>query len=239
MNSFDSNPNQISTESHRSIAPAWHTIVVLIVLFGLSAAGAIRANAPGVGTHRRALGYVLVMAFEWIVAAFIWYGVSRRGIRVRDLVSGSWRRPLAVVRDFGIAVGFVIVAGIVLNSMGYFLKVHPNQAIRNLLPHGRLEVLLYLLVVLTAGFCEELIFRGYLQRQLTALTRSEQGGIVLQGIAFGAAHGYQGWKYMLLIAIFGIMFGLLANWRRSLRPGMIAHALQDGLGGLAARHLMR
>ena len=35
-----------------------------------------------------------------------------------------------------------------------------------------------------------------------------------------------------------ILFGILAEWRRSLRPGMIAHALQDGVVGLLARHAL-
>jgi hypothetical protein len=29
---------------------------------------------------------------------------------------------------------------------------------------------------------------------------------------------------MILIALYGAMFGILANWRGSVRPGMIAHA---------------
>jgi hypothetical protein len=33
------------------------------------------------------------------------------------------------------------------------------------------------------------------------------------------------------------MFGLLAYWRRGLRPGMIAHFLQDFGSGLAGRYL--
>ena len=126
-----------------------------------------------------------------------------------------------------------------MNALAHLLKSAPNQAIRNLFPQGRLEVALYLAVALTAGFCEEVIFRGYLQRQFAALTRGATGGIVLQGITFGAAHGYQGWKFMLMIAVFGTMFGLLAHWRGSLRPGMIAHFLQDGIGGLVGRHFLR
>lgn len=93
------------------------------------------------------------------------------------------------------------------------------------------------MLTLTAGFCEEVIFRGYLQRQFGALTRSVAGGIVLQGIAFGASHGYQGWKFMLLISVYGTTFGLLAWWRSSLRPGMIAHFVQDAVGGIVASYL--
>lgn len=62
--------------------------------------------------------------------------------------------------------------------------------------------------------------------------------MVVQALAFGLGHGYQGWKLMSLIAVYGLCFGLLAHWRRSLRPGMVGHALQDiagGLGGFLTR----
>jgi CAAX protease family protein len=229
------------TESpHNAVAPAWHTIVVLAVLLGLSVAGARSRNLPFVRAHGRAAGYLLVMMVEWITVAFIGYGLSRRGVSLPSLIGGSWARPLAALRDLGIALGFILIcAGGILNALGYLLRASPNQAIRNMLPHGTLEIILYLMTALTAGFCEEVIFRGYLQRQFTAVTRATAGGIVLQGIVFGASHGYQGWKFMLLIVVYGILFGLLAQWRRSLRPGMIGHFLQDGVGGLIARHALR
>jgi membrane protease YdiL (CAAX protease family) len=104
-----------------------------------------------------------------------------------------------------------------------------------MMPQTPSEAILWILVSLTAGFCEEVIFRGYLQRQFSALTRSFVGGIGLQAIAFGLSHGNQGWKLMLLITVYGACFGLLAHWRRSLRPGMLAHALQDIAGGLIFR----
>jgi membrane protease YdiL (CAAX protease family) len=229
---------QAGTDStHSAIAPAWHTVIVLFVLLGFSFLGA--RGLPGISAHGRAPGYVLIMAMEWVVVVFIWYGVSRRGIRMTDLVGGNWARPVAVLRDLGIAIGFLVVGGLVLNGLGYLLKVAPSQALRNLIPQSHTEIILYLMLALTAGFCEEVIFRGYLQRQFAALTHGAAGGIVLQGIAFGAGHGYQGWRYMLLIAVYGVMFGLLVRWRRSLRPGMIAHAVQDGAGGLLARHFLR
>ena len=206
-----------------AVAPAWHTVVVLLALVALSLSGARSGNLPFVRDFGRAGGYVLVMAFEWAIVAFIWYGVRRRGMRLRDL---------------GIAIGFLVVAQIVLGVVGYLLKAGANQAIRNLLPRTPAEIAIFLALALTAGFCEEVTFRGYLQRQFAALTRATAGGILLQGIAFGAAHGYQGWRLMLVIAVYGCLFGLLARWRRSLRPGMLAHFLQDGIGGIALRHLL-
>jgi membrane protease YdiL (CAAX protease family) len=191
------------------------------------------------GAYARIVQYLLVIVVEWLMVAFIWYFVRRRGIRIGDLVGGRWARPVDALRDLGIAVAFLIISGAILQGLGYLLKAAPNAAIRNVLPRGPSEMILWIMVSLTAGFCEELIFRGYLQRQFAALTRSAVGGIVLQGIAFGAGHGYQGWRLMVLISVFGAMFGLLAHWCRSLRPGMIGHFLQDGVGGIVGRHLMR
>ena len=37
---------------------------------------------------------------------------------------------------------------------------------------------------------------------------------------------------MGVIAVYGCLFGLLALWRKNLRPGIIAHILQDSLAGL-------
>ena len=225
---------------YRAVAASWHTAIVLLVLFSFSfasaRAGSLTPLGPNVG---RAFGYVLIIIFEWAVVAFIWFGTTQRGIRIADLVGGNWARPLDILRDFLIAIAFLVVATAVLATFDHFLKTAPNQAIRNLLPQGPIEVVLFLATSLTAGFCEELIYRGYLQRQFTALTHASVGGIVLQAIAFALSHGYQGWKFVLLIAVLAGMLGLLAHWRKSLRPGMIAHALQDGVTGIVAAHVLR
>jgi hypothetical protein len=107
-----------------------------------------------------------------------------------------------------------------------------------LMPHGPAELTLWVVLSVTAGICEETIFRGYLQRQFMALTNNAPAGILLSAAAFGAAHAYQGFRRVILIGVFGAMFGILAYWRRSVRPGMIAHAWQDTLGGVVGS-LMR
>ena len=221
-------------------APAWHTFVLLLILFGFSFASAHAGSLTPFGTKiGRAFGYVLVIIFEWAVVGFIWFSTSRCGVRISDLVGGSWARPIYILRDFLIAVAFLIVAAGVLGALDHLVQTTPNQAIRNLLPQSPIEVVLFLATSVTAGFCEELIYRGYLQRQFTALTNAVSGGIVLQAIVFAVSHGYQGWRYVLLIAVLAIMLGLLAHWRRSLRPGMLAHALQDGVSGIVAAHVLR
>ena len=70
-----------------------------------------------------------------------------------------------------------------------------GRTVASLLPRSLLEVLLWIATSITAGICEEMVFRGYLQRQLHALSWKRCGGAVLgQGLVFGLGHSYQGWR---------------------------------------------
>lgn len=241
MNSSQTLPVSTTADSKfRAVAPVWHTIVLVLVLTGFSALGLIFADR--VVTHRsqaHVIQYVVTIAFEWSMAAFVWFGAKRHGVTIAELIGGRWSSFIDALRDLGIGIAFLIVAAIILQLVAYLLKATPTHTLKSLLPLGTTEMILWVVMSLSAGFCEELIFRGYFQRQFAALTHSTAGGIVLQGIFFGAAHGYQGWRLMTVIAVFGTMFGLLAQWRHSTRPGMFTHALQDTLGGLLGRQLMR
>jgi len=221
---------------YRAVAPAWHTALVLVILLGFSYCAAGTSNLT---IHRRTPVYLLVMLVEWATVAFIGWGLKRNGIRMADLIGDSWPRPVVFFRDLGIAITFIVIAGGgVLQGLGSLLKVAPPASLRALMPQSLSDVIVWVLLSLTAGFCEEVIHRGYLQRQFAALTNSTAAGIILQGIVFGLGHAYQGWKLMLLISIYGMLFGVLARWRRSLRPGMLAHGLQDTIGGLLSRYMI-
>ena len=100
-------------------------------------------------------------------------------------------------------------------------------------------MMLWIALSVSAGICEETLYRGYLQKQFAALTNSVIAGIVLSGAAFGLSHAYQGPRLALVIAVDGMMLGALAQWRRTVRPGMLSHAFKDSLAPLlmaAAKH---
>ena len=220
-----------------SIAPAWHTIVLLLFIALASASSAYSHTVSPLGLrHGLAVGYVSVITMQWIVVAFIWFGIRRRGLTLRELIGGSGPRWTSALRDLGIAIVFLIISGTILAACSRLLHASTSEIAERLLPHTRTEILVYLLLCLTAGFCEEVIFRGYLQKQFTAWSGSAAAGLLLQAVVFGAGHGYQGPRLMAVITVFGCLFGLLAHWRRSLRPGMIAHFLQDSSALLLRFH---
>jgi len=226
-------------ENH-AVAPAWHTVLVVLIMLGLSWLSAYSQGLPSVGnTHNRISRYITSTVMEWLILGFIWLGLRLRKQRMRVLLGESWGGIRQIPRDFGIGVLFLIISYFVLGLVSHLLKAAPNAAIRNLLPRTPAEIAVYALLTVTAGICEEMIFRGYLQRQFSFFFHSATAGVVLQGIMFGAAHGYQGPKFMLIIVVFGMMFGMLAQSRRSLRPGMFAHFLQDLITGIAAGRFMK
>jgi membrane protease YdiL (CAAX protease family) len=63
--------------------------------------------------------------------------------------------------------------------------------------------------------------------------------VVGQGLIFGLAHSYQGWKNVIVICVFGVLFGALAAWRRNLRANIIVHAWGDIWGGWLGALVLR
>jgi uncharacterized protein len=225
------------------IAPLWHTVLIIAVLLLFSLGGS-HSQAQSVERHGRLALYISTILYEWALVAFIWLGLRARRTSLREIIGGRWSTPEDALMDVAVAIGYWIVALMVLAALKFALglatfnhaeNVKQVQQIKQtfgfLVPQGTKENIVFILLTLSAGFCEEVIYRGYLQRALAALSGSVAVGMVAQAILFGASHGYQGAKNMTVIAIYGFMFGLLAYWRKSLRPGMMAHFGQDFLSG--------
>ena len=226
-------------ENH-AVAPAWHTVLLVLIMLGLSGLSAYSQGLPSVGRARNQIArYVTSIVMEWLILGFIWFGLRLRKQHMRVLLGENWGGARQILRDLGIAVLFLIISNLVLKLISHLLKAAPNAAIIGLLPHTPSEIAVFSLLTVTAGICEEMIFRGYLQRQFSVFFRSTAAGVAVQAIMFGASHGYQGPKFMLIIVVYGVLFGLLAQSRRSLRPGMFAHFLQDLTIGIAAGRFMK
>jgi uncharacterized protein len=127
----------------------------------------------------------------------------------------------------------MIVVVPLVGVLAYFLGASTNRAVANIPPTTVVELLVFLALAASAGFAEELIFRGYLIQQFSAWTGSRAIAVILQGIVFGLAHGFYGLA-MLAVMLQGWLLGLLACWRKSLRPAILAHGLQDSIGGIVA-----
>jgi uncharacterized protein len=214
----------------RPVAATWHTVVILGVMAILSYRGQLRADQMrAVVNPNRISMYENTIFFECLMLLLVLGGVLLNGSSAFAVLGERWRSVRQVMRDFGIGLAFLIGSIMVTSIIGSH-GGSGDKATQFLLPRGGGETALWIALSITAGICEEAIYRGYLQRQFMALTKSAAGGIVLSALTFAAAHSYQGFERASLIGVIGGMSGILAYWCRSVRPGMIAHALQDVLG---------
>jgi uncharacterized protein len=241
-------PPAIDTpEPKKLLAPLWHTVLVIIMLLGNSLFTAAftshkTRDLSAITEHARIAQYAATILLEFFLLGVVWIGLRLKKTKIRELIGGRWNTPEDFLIDVAIAVGFWIVAVGVLAGLGYLLGLakgaQAGEAKRladMLAPRSALGLVIWVFLSTTAGFVEEIIFRGYLQRQIAAFSGNVYVGLVTSALIFGAGHGYEGTRRMILIAVYGAMFGVLAQWRKSLRPGMMAHAWHDAFQGFILR----
>lgn len=243
-------PVSVATVKPAPIAPVWHTLLITALILINSFLGSSKLQGVGSGHGSRLLLYIGTFITELVLFLLIWFGIRMRGVRMRDLIGGRWQTVESFLLDIGLAIGFLFVSLMLLLGLRIALgliDIHnlaksqeeTMKVLGSLAPHSYLEAAFWVVLAVSAGLFEEIIFRGYLQKQFHALANNAIAGIIGSGIIFGLAHGYQGWRNMIVIAVFGIFFGILAYLRKSLRPGMIAHGLQDSMAGIALFFLVR
>ena len=220
--------------SRRFIASPWHTLSILLIFgyLGFRAATPQQALAPesvqAAVSHAAILrGYLIAIVTEWGMAYWVWAGVNWRGGTLRDLTGGRWTSWRGVALDVAIAIPFWIVWEMTAWLVHRIIDGIPTATAPYHQPTGIIEIVFWVLLSISAGICEEIVFRGYLQQQFQSVTRSIGAAVILQGVVFGLAHTYQGWKQVIVIVALGILYGALVAWRRNLRASMIAHAWSD------------
>jgi membrane protease YdiL (CAAX protease family) len=222
------------------IASGLHLIGLLLILFGTAAVGflaqhhaaADSTSGGQLADHSKAIHiYLVALLMDWALFYYCYAGVRGKGGTLGSLSSGRWTSTREVLIEVAIAIPFWALWEGVAYGVHHIVDIldpsGTSATVDSLLPQSVAEIAFWILLCLTAGFCEEIAFRGYLQKQFHAFTGSIGVGVVLQGIVFGIAHGYQGWKNVVVITALGLLYGILAACRRDLRVNMISHAWSD------------
>jgi membrane protease YdiL (CAAX protease family) len=245
-----------------SIAPVWHTALLILGILAVSLVGVYRhPGGQGVGAVNRLRTYGVTAGLELVLMGWVAFGLKLKGIPFRSLfgkVSSDFR---SIALDAGIAILFwmgslMALATLALMWMSIEAAIthrpipiptgqsgkttlpsstedQAARAVVQLAPANGKEIACWLLLCILVGVAEELVFRGYLQQQFTLWARGAAvGGVVFSAVMFGAAHGYEGARAMFLLAVFGALFSLLALFRRNLRAGIFAHSWHDAFAGL-------
>ena len=174
---------------------------------------------------------------DWIVVlvlAILGFGFQRRSPAFFGLRVPGWRDVLTMLAVF--AVSAILVIGLTqIPPVHRALLGVPNQHLASI-PFG-----IRLGLVLTAGICEEAIFRGYLIEQVRDWTGSISAGAWTSLILFSLPHA---WFYGFSVALFvpallGGSLIVLYVLRRNLLVCILMHAMVDGYSLLLVPAVMR
>jgi membrane protease YdiL (CAAX protease family) len=173
---------------------------------------------------------VLALAF----AAVLWTFLEARSLEP----IGLGRHPIGKTLVFGfmLAVGITVAGQILEPAVNWIFGVESDLSGYGALKgNAKLALTLLAYALTSAALGEEILFRGFLQHQLTAIfgagDRTRWAIIAASGILFGLAHSMQGPAGIVLTGLVGVAFSWA--WFRSGRnlwALMLAHALIDSFG---------
>ncbi len=171
--------------------------------------------------------YIPTIIIEWLIAVAVGLGIWREKSSFASI--GLVRPKLA---DLPTAVIFLVAANILLIPLEIFLSavgLPVNENVNLLVEKAGQSFWWWLALSATAGFCEEIAFRGYIVTRLRGIFPG--GGwtlaVGISSFAFAAGHGYQGPGGLILLFFLGAMFCGLFLYTKSLWPAILAHFIQD------------
>lgn len=189
-----------------------------------------------VGTMERLTLYASTIAFQWaMVAAVAWrawmygYTASQLGLTMPD------RMRLFVVAIVG-GVTIAAFQWLNLHRVGKIPieKRGPLVAIAQLIfPHSTVELFTYFALAITAGLCEEFLYRGFTMAVLAHIGFPVWTVVLLSSVMFGLAHLYQGRGGLVGTLLIGIVFGMARIAYDSLVPVIFWHSALDMVAGVA------
>jgi membrane protease YdiL (CAAX protease family) len=217
-------------------------------LLGILLAGYLVLGQPVVGgwSHarfRRTLGtdprallgrYRRTAVIEWsLVAAALALVAAAPGMDLPD-IGVRWPRlsaggaPYTMVGLGGLGLSVLLLAAL-RRRVDDGVPVTAPADVLALLPRGTRERRAFAAVAVTAGVCEETLYRGVLLALAAALAPGlpAAGLAVLSAVAFGLAHAYQGALGALTTAVLGACLAVLYLGSGSLLLPVLYHVLVD------------
>jgi len=227
----------------RSIFPiiANHALALFLIVIGPAwdhwEMRSLRAHPGGLA---RLHYYRQLATWLWIAAAIAcWVNglgglVTLHGLGIDAvwLQEHRWSWYLLTVL-LGMAVAVQIILPVVQVVAKYrdreFLEPKQFEPLRFFLPNGGLERRWFAALSITAGFTEELLFRGFLVRYLhtSPIHLPLVLAVTISALVFGAHHLYQGGSGFISTTITGLILTAMLLVTGSLWAGMIYHAAID------------
>jgi hypothetical protein len=193
-------------------------------------------------TGARTRVYGIIMAGEWLATIFVagrWWVLDRSWTALWLAPPRGWRllaSTLAVLAAAALWLWQTRSLARLSAEKCATLRTRLGRLIV-LVPHTTGEYRWFVCLSVTAGICEELLYRGFLVWVLQRWVGLGWAALV-SVIVFGAGHAYQG-KDVVRPTVAGILLQGVALLTRSILPGILVHAMLDVMSGSSGYILLR
>jgi membrane protease YdiL (CAAX protease family) len=179
---------------------------------------------------------------QWTLVAVgiaLWVAHNRAWRTIGITLPVGWRLLGSVILLAGFTLQQVRTASRVARISGPKPRLRAQLGELSIaLPHTPDELRWFVALSLTAGFCEEFLFRGYLIWAFQPWL-GWWGAAALSLPVFVAAHAYQGKAGVIRIGLIGGVFTLFVALSGSLVPAIVLHVLVDIFSGVTAWLILR
>lgn len=173
------------------------------------------------------------------VGAALWVAHDRSWTSFGLSVPDGWRLWASIVLILLLVAYYAYAVAAVARSSDARASVrHQFGELSAVLPHTRTEMHWFAGVALTAGFCEEFLYRGYFIWAFSPWL-GWWGAAALSLPFFAIGHLYQGWSGVLRTGLVGALLTLVVAIFGSLWPAIALHVLIDLGSGMMTWMVLR
>jgi membrane protease YdiL (CAAX protease family) len=223
-----------------------HALIALLALLPFGEAWwywprILRALADRVpGTRMRAYRNLLVLEWAFAAAVVALWVAQHRVWAALHLAAG---RLLPTALGAAFVAGYLVLAGAQVRA----LVAAPERLVRFAARQAKMDPLaprtideqrLFMVLAVTAGLCEEFLYRGFALWYFSSLAGPVAGFALAAGL-FGLGHLYLGRMHVVRTTIVGAVFGLLVIGTGSLWLAIVLHAAMDLIGGAVGGRAFR
>jgi membrane protease YdiL (CAAX protease family) len=180
--------------------------------------------------------YASTIAFQWLAVAVVTWRAWAHGYGAAELglIANNTTRLISAAIGGGATIA--ALQWLNLRRMGR-IPVKSRGLIQaiaeRILPQSTVELLPFLALAVTAGLCEEFLYRGFAMAVLARLGSPVWLTILVSSILFGLAHLYQGRGGFVSTMLIGTVLGSGRMAYDSLVPVILWHTAVDVVAGVA------
>jgi membrane protease YdiL (CAAX protease family) len=194
-------------------------------------------------SNNKNIEYLKIAFSLWLPTSLLVYLFYTQQLSVTKfdyLIENNWQN-ITLISLIAIAIIYVIA---LIKSLQTNEKLKKEIASKfksyiGMMPVTKSQILIFTLIVsVSAGICEELIFRAYLYTLIDS-SLGMPAAIVLSSIVFGLWHIYLGWQDVIRTSIMGVLLCGAFIFTGNIIIPIILHIFIDVYSGLICYYSMQ